>query len=59
MADLVAAVEAAGYVARVEQARAADHEIDVAEVAAARTERDEAAAGTRPTCAGGSSSRLP
>jgi Cu+-exporting ATPase len=44
VADLVAAVDAAGYVARVEQAATADHEIDVAEAAEARTERDEAAA---------------
>ena len=40
----IAAVEAAGYVARVEQAASADHEIDVAEAAAVRAERDEAAA---------------
>ncbi len=45
VADLVAAVDAAGYVARVEQAASADHEADVAEAAEARTERDEAAAG--------------
>jgi Cu+-exporting ATPase len=44
VADLVAAVDAAGYVARVEQASSADHEIDVAEAAAAKAERDEAAA---------------
>jgi Cu+-exporting ATPase len=44
VADLVAAVDAAGYVARVEQATAADHATDVAEAAEARTERDEAAA---------------
>jgi P-type Cu+ transporter len=44
IADLVAAVDAAGYVARVEQATAADHETDVAEAAEARSERDEAAA---------------
>jgi Cu+-exporting ATPase len=42
--DLVAAVDAAGYVARVERASSADHEADVAEAAEARTERDEAAA---------------
>jgi len=42
--DLVAAVDAAGYVARVEQASTADHEVDVAEAAAARSERDEATA---------------
>jgi P-type Cu+ transporter len=44
VADLVAAVEAAGYVARVEQATAADHETDIAEAAEARSERDEVAA---------------
>ncbi len=44
VADLVAAVDAAGYVARVEQASSADHETDVAEAAAAKAERDEAAA---------------
>jgi Cu+-exporting ATPase len=44
VADLVAAVDAAGYVARVEQVALADHEIDVAEAAAAKAERDEAAA---------------
>jgi Cu+-exporting ATPase len=44
VADLVAAVDAAGYVARVEQVASADHEIDVAEAAAAKAERDEAAA---------------
>jgi Cu+-exporting ATPase len=44
VADLVAAVDAAGYVARVEQAATADHEADVAEAAEARTERDETAA---------------
>jgi Cu+-exporting ATPase len=42
--DLVAAVDAAGYVARLERASSADHEVDVAEAAEARTERDEAAA---------------
>jgi Cu+-exporting ATPase len=42
--DLVAAVDAAGYVARVEQAASADHEADVAEAAAAKAERDETAA---------------
>jgi Cu+-exporting ATPase len=41
--DLVAAVDAAGYVARLERASSADHEADVAEAAEARTERDEAA----------------
>jgi Cu+-exporting ATPase len=44
VADLIAAVDAAGYVARVEQASNADHQADVADAAAARTERDEAAA---------------
>jgi len=44
VADLVAAVDAAGYVARVDQAASADHEADVAEAAAAKAERDEAAA---------------
>ena len=44
VADLVAAVDAAGYVARVDQAASADHEIDVAEAAEAKAERDEAAA---------------
>jgi len=44
VADLVAAVDAAGYVARVEQASTADHEIDIAEAAEAKAERDEAAA---------------
>ena len=44
VADLVGAVDAAGYVARVEQAASADHEADVAQAAAAKAERDEAAA---------------
>ena len=44
VADLVAAVDAAGYVARVEQVATADHEADVAEAAAAKAERDESAA---------------
>ena len=44
VADLVAAVDAAGYVARVEQVASADHELDVAEAAEAKAERDEAAA---------------
>ncbi len=44
VADLVAAVDAAGYVARLEQAATGDHEIDIAQAAEARTERDEAAA---------------
>jgi Cu+-exporting ATPase len=42
--DLADAVEAAGYVSRIEQAATADHESDVGEAAEARTERDEAAA---------------
>ena len=42
--ELVAAVDAAGYVARVEQAATADHEADVAEAGEAKAERDEAAA---------------
>ena len=41
--DLANAVEAAGYVARLEQAAMADHGADVAEAAEARSERDEAA----------------
>jgi len=44
VADLVAAVDAAGYVARVEQVSSADHELDVAEAAEAKAGRDEAAA---------------
>jgi len=44
VADLVAAVDAAGYVARVDQAASADHRADVAEAAEAKAERDEAAA---------------
>ncbi len=44
VADLAQAVEAAGYVARVEQAASADRESDVGEAADARTERDESAA---------------
>ena len=44
VADLVAAVDAAGYVARVEQVASADHELDVVEAAEAKAERDEAAA---------------
>ena len=44
MPALVEAVDAAGYVARVDQAASADHEAAIAEVAEARTERDEAAA---------------
>ncbi|HEX5148285.1 MAG TPA: heavy metal translocating P-type ATPase [Candidatus Limnocylindrales bacterium] len=44
VADLAAAVEAAGYVARTEQAASADREADIGEAAEARTERDEAAA---------------
>ena len=42
--DLAAAVDAAGYVARVEQAASADEEREVADMAEARTERDEAGA---------------
>ncbi|HYM84200.1 MAG TPA: heavy metal translocating P-type ATPase [Candidatus Dormibacteraeota bacterium] len=44
IADLVAAVDAAGYVARVGQASASGHHADVAAAAAAKAERDEAAA---------------
>jgi len=44
VADLAAAVEAAGYVARTERAATADHDTDVSEAAEARTERDESAA---------------
>jgi Cu+-exporting ATPase len=44
MGDLAGAVEAAGYVARIEQAASADHDADVAEAAEARSERDAAAA---------------
>ena len=44
VADLVAAVDAAGYVARVEQVASADHEVDLAEAASAKADRDEAAA---------------
>ncbi len=43
VADLVAAVDAAGYVARTEQASSADHERNVAEAAEAKAERDQAA----------------
>jgi len=42
--DLSEAVDAAGYVARTEQATAADRATDVTEAAAARTDRDDAAA---------------
>ena len=42
--DLAEAVEAAGYVARMEQAATSDRDTDVAEAAEARGERDEAAA---------------
>jgi len=42
--DLADAVEAAGYVARVEQAATADRHADVTDVAEARSERDVAAA---------------
>jgi Cu+-exporting ATPase len=44
LGDLVGAVEAAGYVARIEQAATSDHETDIAEAAEARGDRDEAAA---------------
>jgi len=44
VAELAAAVEAAGYVARTERVAAADHDVDVAEAAEARSERDESAA---------------
>jgi Cu+-exporting ATPase len=44
VSDLAAAVDAAGYTARVEQAASAAHEAAISEVAEARTERDEAAA---------------
>jgi P-type Cu+ transporter len=42
--DLAAAVDAAGYVAHVDRAAAADRPADVGDVALARTERDDAAA---------------
>ncbi len=42
--DLAQAVEAAGYVARIERATAGDHDADVVEAAEARSERDAAAA---------------
>jgi Cu+-exporting ATPase len=44
VSDLAAAVDAAGYTARVEQAASAGHEAATSEVAEVRTERDEAAA---------------
>lgn len=44
VSDLAAAVDAAGYTARVEQAASAAHEAPISEVAEARAERDEAAA---------------
>ena len=44
VADLAAAVEAAGYLARVEQIASGDDEREVAELAEARSERDEAGA---------------
>jgi P-type Cu+ transporter len=44
VADLAAAVDAAGYVARVEAVSVADRPQDVVQVADARSERDEAAA---------------
>ena len=40
--DLADAVEAAGYVARIERATTAEHDADVGEAASARAERDEA-----------------
>jgi copper ion binding protein len=40
--DLAAAVDAAGYVARIEQAASGDEEREVADMAEARSERDEA-----------------
>ena len=43
--DLIAAVDAAGYVARIEQAATGSQEREVAQVAQARTERDVAAMG--------------
>ncbi len=42
--DLAEAVEAAGYVARTEQAATAEHGADIAAAAEARTERDDAGA---------------
>ncbi|HLO36808.1 MAG TPA: heavy metal translocating P-type ATPase, partial [Candidatus Deferrimicrobium sp.] len=42
--DLVAAVDAAGYVARVEQATSRERDGEIADVAEARSERDEASA---------------
>jgi Cu+-exporting ATPase len=42
--DLIAAVDAAGYVARADQAADATTRVDVEDAAEARTERDEAAA---------------
>jgi Cu+-exporting ATPase len=42
--DLAGAVEAAGYIARLEQAATAGHDADVAEAAQARSERDASAA---------------
>ncbi|MBA2701301.1 MAG: cation-translocating P-type ATPase, partial [Chloroflexi bacterium] len=42
LTDLVAAVDAAGYVARVEQASSGDDEREIADVAQARADRDEA-----------------
>ncbi len=44
VSDLVAAVDAAGYVARAEQAATSEHVADVAEAAEAKADRDEAAA---------------
>ena len=44
VADLVSAVEAAGYVARVDGAASNDRPADVADAAEARGQRDDAAA---------------
>src|SRR3990172_362267 len=44
LTDLASAVEAAGYVARIEQVANADREVAIDSVADARAERDEAAA---------------
>jgi len=44
VSDLAAAVDAAGYVARLEQAASGEDEREIAQVAEARTERDEAGA---------------
>ena len=44
LADLSSAVEAAGYVARIEQVTDTDEAADIGQIADARSERDEAAA---------------